>query len=234
MICLAYHQILEQVDGDHRSVSTAHFREHLSLIQQSSHCVLDPALLSANVDIDGIILTFDDGTADHFTTVKPLLREFGMKAIFYVPTARIGQEGYITRHELRELDRDGHTIGSHSDTHPRLTEVSPAQLIHEMEHSATVLQELLGKRPAHFAPPGGLYDPAIQDAAREGGYRFFRTMDWGYNRRLDPMRIEVVPMTNAWGLFFLKRALSDNAEWAFKLACRTKRIIRSAQMRLQL
>ena len=35
----------------------------------------------------GVVLTFDDGFSDHYTSVAPILSDFGAWGIFYVPTS---------------------------------------------------------------------------------------------------------------------------------------------------
>ena len=230
LICLVYHKVLLHVDHSVHSVSRAGFVRQLSLLRQSGLPVVDPQLLAQHTaEPSGILLTFDDATSDHFDSVRPLLAHFGMQAIFYVPTARLDQGGCLTTRQLQTLASDGHTIGSHSDTHPRLTEVDAEEAFLEMKNSAAIIENLAARRALHFAPPGGIYNETVQRLAQRAGYLSFRTMDWGYNRRLDLMRMEVVPMTERWGESFLKRALSCNSDWAFKLAFRMKRGFRSLQ-----
>ena len=232
LICLVYHKVLLQADHAVHSVSRAGFVRQLSLLRQSGLPVVDPECLASHpAEPSGIVLTFDDATSDHFDIVRPLLARFGMRAIFFVPTARLDQGGCLTTRQLQTLAGDGHSIGSHSATHPRLTEICAEKALREMSDSAAVIENLLGRRPLHFAPPGGIYNETVQRMAQRAGYLSFRTMDWGYNRRLDRMRIEVVPMTERLGEPFLKRALNCDSEWAFKLAFRMKRGFRTLQSR---
>jgi peptidoglycan/xylan/chitin deacetylase (PgdA/CDA1 family) len=231
LICLVYHKVLLQVDHAVHSVSRAAFARQLALVRRSGLPVVDPeGLASDAAEPRGIVLTFDDATSDHFDIVRPLLAEFGMRAMFYVPTARLDQGGYLTARQMLALAGDGHSIGSHSATHPRLTEVGAEKALLEMSDSAAVIENLLGRRPLHFAPPGGIYNASVQRLAQRAGYLSFRTMDWGYNRALDRMRIEVVPMTERLGESFLERALNCDSEWAFKLAFRIKRGLRTLQV----
>src|SRR5436190_10597511 len=39
------------------------------------------------------LLTFDDGTADHYEIVFPVLKELGLRGIFFVPTVRLNRPG---------------------------------------------------------------------------------------------------------------------------------------------
>jgi peptidoglycan/xylan/chitin deacetylase (PgdA/CDA1 family) len=230
LICLAYHKVLDRLDGERHTVTTATFAKHLALIEHSDTAAVDPHALRPGGEAPrGVLATFDDATHDHHATVKPLLARFGMRALFYVPTARLGEPGHATHEQVKDLAHEGHVIGSHSHTHPRLTEMAPEPIAAELERSAQVIHDLLGERPLHFAPPGGLYDGAVQRLAHAAGYRFFRTMRWGYNRRFEPMRIEVIPMTERWGELFLRHALADDLEWGLKLAYRLKQSVRATE-----
>jgi hypothetical protein len=53
-------------------------------------------------------------------------------------------------------------------------------------------------------------------------------MRWGYNRTLDPMQIEAVPMTNTFGTFFLALALEAKASRSFRAAGGVKDSLRAA------
>jgi peptidoglycan/xylan/chitin deacetylase (PgdA/CDA1 family) len=104
--------------------------------------------------------------------------------------------------------------------------MSREAIAHELAASARILGEVTGERPIHFAPPGGLYSRIVVQEAHRAGYRFFRTMNWGYNRRLRPMAIAVVPMTNGAGMRFLESALRGRGEWTLKLLCNVKNTAR--------
>lgn len=75
-----------------------------------------------------VALTFDDGYADNATTVWPLLRQYHMKATFFVSTDFIadappaeGDAGYLTWAQLRELQAGGLVeIQSHGAAHARV------------------------------------------------------------------------------------------------------------------
>src|SRR5919109_1859131 len=59
-----------------------------------------------------LVLTFDDGTLDFYTTAWPILRSHGFTAVSYVVSGFFGRERYLTEVEARELDQAGIEIGS--------------------------------------------------------------------------------------------------------------------------
>ena len=63
------------------------------------------------------LFTFDDGGASALRTAE-LLSQRGWRGIFFVPTNFIGTTGFLDASGIQELARGGHTIGSHSCSHP--------------------------------------------------------------------------------------------------------------------
>ena len=229
LIFLVYHRIQHHREGDIYTVSLTNFRAQLSMVQQAGLPILNPCVLSGSGEPwhSGVILTFDDGTTDHFQIVRPLLRELGIQALFYISTAKLNRDNYLTSEQIRQLWESGHTIGSHSHTHQRLDMKPLEQVLQELELSAMAIQNVIGQPPVHFAPPGGFYNCSLQEIAQRVGYAYFRTMDWGYNRSFDPMRIEIVPMTDVLGTHFLKHALMGRLEWVLKTSYHLKNAMRT-------
>jgi peptidoglycan/xylan/chitin deacetylase (PgdA/CDA1 family) len=229
LVFLVYHKIQDRGDSDIYTVSATNFLAQLSMVQQAGLPIVDPRVLSGSREHrqSGVVFTFDDGTADHFQVVRPLLREFDIQALFYISTAKLNGDKYLTPEQVRLLTENGHTIGSHSHSHTRLDVMPSQQVRQELEGSAIALQNIIGQRPVHFAPPGGFYNRSVQEVAQQVGYSYCRTMDWGYNGLFNPMQIEIIPMTNALGKIFLRCALRGRFEQALKFTYRLKNDLRS-------
>jgi len=197
------------------------------MIEAAGLPVVDPRGLTLPADlVSGIVLTFDDATADHFSTARSILSDFGFPGLFYVPTARLDSEGYLSTDQVVHLHAEGHTIGSHTHTHARLDVLPEPSVQRELETSRLRIQEILGVAPLHFAPPGGLYRPRVRTMSQEVGFRFFRTMKWGFNRRLDPQEIQVVPMVTPSSMLFLDWALRGRNELKLRVMYGLKRALR--------
>ncbi len=136
-----------------------------------------------------ISFTFDDGLASALTKAAPALAAYGMKGTEYITTSFIGQPGYMTWDQARSLrDNYGWEIGSHSVTHPLMTEISDAQKELEVSQSKTIL-EAQGFQPKSFATPYGDYDNAVIAAAARyySSHRPFWDQNqntWPYNDHL--------------------------------------------------
>jgi len=224
---LVYHRITEEQQAGFRSIHPDTFRHHLEIIRSAGVPVVDPADASLSGDsVSGVVLTFDDATIDHFDTARPILSEFDVPGLFYVPTARLGSEGHLSVEQVTALHREGHTIGSHSHTHSRLDRLPTLSVHHELHESRRRLREILGVDALHFAPPGGLYGAEVSAVAQEVGFRFFRTMMWGLNPQLDPHEIHVVPMVRPSGTLFLRWALNGRNERVLRVMYELKRTLR--------
>lgn len=141
-----------------------------------------------------VAVTFDDGFACMHRTALPILLKYRIPATLFVPSDRIGgSNDWMRSHassprallsvaELRELERTGVTIGSHTRTHPRLTDIDPARVAGELRGSKAALEELLGKRVDFFAYPFGLYNDAVRNEVERAGYRAACSTRPGFNR----------------------------------------------------
>jgi peptidoglycan/xylan/chitin deacetylase (PgdA/CDA1 family) len=73
---------------------------------------------------------------------------------------------------VQRLADAGWTIGSHTQTHPLLTEESPRRVANQAMGSLKTLQEKLGRPVEHFAYPDGRHNPGVVAAVAQAGYRF--------------------------------------------------------------
>jgi peptidoglycan/xylan/chitin deacetylase (PgdA/CDA1 family) len=114
-------------------------------------------------------LTVDDGAASALAVGEELLRR-QWRGYFFVTTGRIGTTGFVDADAVRALDRMGHTIGSHSVTHPaRMASLPPEELLYEWQESVDTLSGLLGKEIRTASVPGGFYGSHVAAAAARAG-----------------------------------------------------------------
>ena len=78
--------------------------------------------------------------------------------------------------ELLALENAGWEIGSHTESHPRLTELSGARLTEELSGSRQRIEALTSGTCRSIAYPYGATGPAVARAAREAGYRAGATL----------------------------------------------------------
>ena len=72
--------------------------------------------------------------------------------------------------ELRAIAEDGIEVGSHTITHPRLTQLSPAELERELVESRERIEDELGRPCRFLAYPYGDEAEHVRAAAEAAGY----------------------------------------------------------------
>jgi peptidoglycan/xylan/chitin deacetylase (PgdA/CDA1 family) len=125
-----------------------------------------------------VALTFDDGYADAFTEVLPVLTRYGLHATFYIVVDFVGQPGYVTWEQIAALRDAGMEIGAHTLTHPDLTTLDWVTAGYEIAQPKAVLEQHLGGQVTSFCYPTGLYNSAIEEQVRAAGYLNATTTRW--------------------------------------------------------
>jgi peptidoglycan/xylan/chitin deacetylase (PgdA/CDA1 family) len=97
-----------------------------------------------------LALTFDDGPSAWTAATLDLLREHEARATFFLIGARVRERP----DDVRRIVAEGHEVGSHTLTHPRLTEVPDDEVRAEILGGVEALEEVLGERPRLFRAPG--------------------------------------------------------------------------------
>src|SRR5215471_3817627 len=118
-----------------------------------------------------VVLTFDDGRAADYEIAFPLLLAAGMRAEFFINTAKVGRSGYLTWTRIEEMHRAGMSFQSHSHEHVALPTLSARQLRNEIRTSKRLIEDFLGRGVDFLAAPHGLVDRRVVDAAQEAGYQ---------------------------------------------------------------
>ena len=131
-----------------------------------------------------VILTFDDGYADFYTTALPILRSHGFKAVAYIVSGFVDRPGYMTSAEIREADQSGIEIGSHTVNHPNLARMSLASVRAEVVGSKGYLEQLLGHSVTSFCYPSGKYTSAVAWEVAAAGYHDATTTRFGFSHML--------------------------------------------------
>jgi peptidoglycan/xylan/chitin deacetylase (PgdA/CDA1 family) len=148
------------------------FEAHLDALAASGARVGDGRTDSAQVS-----LSFDDGGASALHAAEALERR-GWRGIFFITTSRLDTPGFLSAEGARDLARRGHTVGSHSHTHPTyMGKLRPEELEREWSHSRDVLSEVLGSPPANAAVPGGYVSSEVIRAAAAAGYEVLFTSE---------------------------------------------------------
>lgn len=177
-------------DYQQLSVPPEDFREQMAWLKSNGYHTITFAQLGAafrgesTLPANPVIITFDDGWDDIYHEAYPILREHGQVATFFISTNWIDNlEGTVEWPQIKEMSDGGMEFGSHSSTHPYLTQSEPEMLTWELKASKTALEKATGKTITALAYPFGLYDDRVIAAAREIGYLTACTIDPGHTAR---------------------------------------------------
>lgn len=91
---------------------------------------------------------------------------------------------------VKQMRRDGFTIGSHTRSHVSLPKESAATAAAELLESKHEIERQLGERVDHFAYPGGQFTPAVVEALERAGYRYAYTACQHGDARYPALTIE--------------------------------------------
>lgn len=99
-----------------------------------------------------IYLSFDDGpNPEHTPPLLDLLKAHGVKATFFL----IGDQAARHPTLVQRIVDEGHTIGNHSMTHPRMPKLSAREQLKDIAAADGVLRRFNGRTRQLFRPPNG-------------------------------------------------------------------------------
>lgn len=187
---LEYHQVTnEPVDPDFEmyNVPPAEFAAQLDYLQSEGYTTI--TLEDFMHAVRGytklpdkpIVLTFDDGYEDNYTEMWPILEAHSMKAVVYVITNELGKKNYLTLEQVKDMQRRGIEIGSHTSDHIPLTELDETFKRRQVRESKIYL-EWSGLNPiCSFSYPNGVFNEEIEKLLREENYLTAVTGEAGLN-----------------------------------------------------
>lgn len=176
---LLYHDVVPRDTADESGIVTEGswryklppetFRNHLNVITSSSYQVT--TLPDINSD-QPLLMTFDDGGVSCAETIAPLLETYGIRGHFFVITGRLGDDGYLTRQQVRDLAAAGHHVGSHTVTHANLRALSSENRLRELRKSKRDLENILDTECLSISVPGGFANEHVIADAFDAGYDY--------------------------------------------------------------
>jgi peptidoglycan/xylan/chitin deacetylase (PgdA/CDA1 family) len=146
-----------------------------------------------------LAITFDDAWSSVLDVAYPILSTLGLVATVFVvtdfadterPLEWLGVNGApnppnarevrgMTWPELARLADQGWEIGSHTRTHPHLTELDDATLVDELRGSREACERALERPCLSLAYPYGDFDRRVVAAAADAGYEVAATLPAG-------------------------------------------------------
>jgi peptidoglycan/xylan/chitin deacetylase (PgdA/CDA1 family) len=176
-------------------VSPALFRRQMKELHQAGYASVSLAEAPARPSASTVAITFDDGFCDVLDNALEALSETGFRAIQFLVADRLGRhndwdaargdraEPLMDAAQVRDWLAAGHEIGSHTLTHPHLSQLSRDDARREITESRKKLQDLFGVPVEHFCYPFGDFNDTVRDLVMTAGYRTACGVEPGVNTR---------------------------------------------------
>jgi peptidoglycan/xylan/chitin deacetylase (PgdA/CDA1 family) len=188
----------------------------------------------AEPDAKPVVITFDDGLLDFYVTGLPILKANGFSATVFLPAGLMGKElagqPIMNWDHARLLAAAGVRCGSHSATHPKLSEVSRSQLEREISESKNLIESALGIEIQSFSYPYAFpehdthFIKMLADLLETHGYSFGVTTSIGRASRRDKkLFLRRLPVNDYDDNLFLKAKLLGAYDWLGALQSTFKR-----------
>jgi peptidoglycan/xylan/chitin deacetylase (PgdA/CDA1 family) len=168
-----------------------------------------------------VAITFDDAFVSVLQNAVPEIVSRSLCCTIFVPAAILGQhpswaveadsqerdEVVMTAGQLKNLPADHVTLGSHSMTHPHLSQLHAEDARAEIEQSRRVLAEATSREIRLFAFPYGDHNPEVIELCQRAQYDFVFTISPIPVNTEEPQfvrgRIKIEPLDSTLE-FFLK------------------------------
>lgn len=176
---LTYHVVGQEFFKkiDEFVVSKANFEKQMKWLHDNKYHTITPDQLynfitkKSFLPTKPIMLTFDDGNKDSYTTIFPILKKYNLTATMFIITNRIGMKRAVSLEDLEIMSKYGITIGSHTISHSALKKLNNSQRIKEIFKSKEILQRFLRTSINYFCYPFGSYNKAVAAIVKKAGYK---------------------------------------------------------------
>jgi peptidoglycan/xylan/chitin deacetylase (PgdA/CDA1 family) len=150
------------------------FRAEMQYLKDGSYNVIslyalyDALTNGVSLPAKPVILTFDDGYADAYRNVFPILSQFGFTGAFFIITQPVDENNtaYMTWDQIRQMADAGMSMEAHTQTHPDLRQRTPDFLVSEIGGSLDDIAAHTGHQPHMFSYPVGMYDAQTMTTLR--------------------------------------------------------------------
>ncbi len=125
--------------------------------------------------------------ADDIDTILKILEDNNTKITFFM----VGDWIEKYPEAVKKIHDAGHEIGTHSDTHPHVNNLSYEENIKELEKSNDKIEKITGTRTNLYRTPYGEYNTTVIKSAQDKGYY---TIQWS----LDTLDYTGINGTEMW------------------------------------
>ena len=217
-----YHEVSEAPERSKKtrhtnpiySLSLTKFREQMEYISKNSYQTLSLNELMNHTAYNydkTVAISFDDGWTDNYTNAFPILKRLDLTATIFVITAFVSKPQYVDWHRLKEMNKEGVSIQSHTVSHRPLTVLKTNEIMYELDASKKQIEDHLGTPVDFLSAPHGMIDPRVLDIARGVGYKAICTSEPGFTHSWsDPAVLRRINISDRYEVSTFKKILQGN------------------------
>ncbi|MCQ2969864.1 MAG: polysaccharide deacetylase family protein [Clostridium sp.] len=202
---LMYHSISSDDPDNSLMVSPELFNEQMTWLSNNGFTTMSleevyEAFQTGNVPVKPVAITFDDGYTDNYIKAYPILKDYGMKATFFIITNNTDKDGYYMNTDmLKEMKEYGMEIENHTAYHFELSGASMEDQKMTIEDGQAFLKENIGIESKFLCYPVGRYDDTTINLNEQLGVKAAVTTEYGFASISDGLytlkRIRISPMS---------------------------------------
>lgn len=190
---LTFHQVVRSEGSSAEKIDPELFEKQMGLLKEFGYKVIrledlvDSLRKGIQISRKAVVITFDDGYENIYTHAYPILKRYGYPATVFIWVEKVGAPGFLTWRQMREMEENGISFGSHSLTHPYLPTAPEEKQREEIFSSKRILERRLDNPIKVFAYPVGGFNEKIKEMVKEAGYIAAVTTNRGY----DPQNMDL-------------------------------------------
>lgn len=165
---LMYHKVSDNNAPDYLTVSSEQIAKHFSYLTKKKYTTLFLSELTSYIydnkplPARPVLITFDDGYKNNFTTLYPLLKKYNIKANIFLVAGFIqyqhGEENnFLHVTDIHKMDPGTVEFGLHSYDHKNYIDLSIDQVIRDVNLSRNRMETLSIPYQQCLAYPFGAY-----------------------------------------------------------------------------
>ena len=206
-VVLVYHRFGED-NFPLTNITIEQFEAHISELKNGDFTIMSlPDIINRQrsgerLPSRTVGISIDDAYQSIYDEAWPRLKDAGFPFTLFVSTDPIdaGYDGVMSWNQIREMQKDGVTIGAHTSSHLHMNFQSPKRLYNELNHSNNRFKEELGDIPTLFAYPYGETSLTIETIVKETGYvAAFGQHSGAFSGDDNPFNLPRFPMNEKYG-----------------------------------
>jgi poly-beta-1,6-N-acetyl-D-glucosamine N-deacetylase len=167
VLSIMYHRF-DEIKYPSTNIRMEVFLKHIQLIKDLNYDFIHPNDFEKNFNIPKkrkkILLTIDDAFDSFYKIAWPYLKKNKIPFILFVSTEPIGNRGYMTWDQIKEIDKKSFAvIGHHSHSHEYLINKTDKDFIKDIEEANLIFGKKIGYIPKLFSYPFGEYSEFMRN-----------------------------------------------------------------------